>query len=139
MKCPSSPFEKASSFVYLLFILSIGCSGPNGPARYEVHGTVTFDGRPVPAGEIVFEPDATQGNSGPQTRASIHNGEYCTPKGKGSVPGPVLVQIRAYDGEPNPESQIGRELAPAYRTTLELPQENSKQNFDVPTSHTRGH
>ena len=44
MMCPSSPFAKAGSFVCLLLTLAFGCSGSDRPARYRVHGTVTFNG-----------------------------------------------------------------------------------------------
>ena len=42
-------------------LLAAGC-GEAGPARYHVSGKVTFNGQPVPAGQIVFEPDPTAGN-----------------------------------------------------------------------------
>jgi hypothetical protein len=32
-----------------------GC-GPSGPPTYEVSGTVTWNGQPLPAGDITFEP-----------------------------------------------------------------------------------
>ena len=35
-------------------IASAGC-GRRGPARATVHGTVTFEGEPVPAGFVIFE------------------------------------------------------------------------------------
>lgn len=40
----------------LLFIAALGC-GPSGPKMYEVTGTITFDGKPVQYGEIVFSPE----------------------------------------------------------------------------------
>jgi hypothetical protein len=39
----------------LLLALMAGC-GPSGPRTYEVSGTVTWNGKPLPQGDIVFLP-----------------------------------------------------------------------------------
>jgi hypothetical protein len=36
-------------------LLLAGC-GPAGPPTYEVSGTVTWNGQPLPAGDIIFQP-----------------------------------------------------------------------------------
>jgi hypothetical protein len=41
-----------------------GC-GPDGPSRYSISGSVTFQGKPVPVGFIKFEPDTAKSNAGP--------------------------------------------------------------------------
>jgi hypothetical protein len=39
----------------LVLFLVLGC-GSSGPAKHTVSGQVTFDGAPVPEGDIIFEP-----------------------------------------------------------------------------------
>jgi len=43
--------------------VAAGCTSDQGPKRYRVSGEITFDGKPVPHGEIVFTPDIGKGNS----------------------------------------------------------------------------
>jgi len=44
--------------VMLWFLVSVcaGCGGETGPKRYEVIGVVSFDGQPLPDGDIQFLP-----------------------------------------------------------------------------------
>jgi hypothetical protein len=41
--------------VVVLAVVFAGC-GPSGPKRYKVTGAVTWNGKPLPKGHIVFEP-----------------------------------------------------------------------------------
>ncbi len=77
----------------------VGC-GTDGPVRYPVSGTIEYDGQPVPAGYIVFEPDTAQGNQGPAGRATISKGHYKTAPDRGIVGGPMILRIHATDGVP---------------------------------------
>jgi hypothetical protein len=45
-------------WVYLLFLaaLASGCGEPSGSPTYEVSGSVTWDGAPLPEGDIIFTP-----------------------------------------------------------------------------------
>lgn len=108
-----------------------GCGSKPGPgtARYHVSGTVTYQGKPVPAGSITFQPDGTRGNAGPAGGAAIQNGKYDTRTSrKGTVGGPHIVQIEGLDG---PD---GNELFPEFTTTVDLPKQNTTQDFDVPAA-----
>ncbi len=114
--------------------LLAGC-GTSGPLIYNVHGQVTFQGKPVPKGFIKFLPDPGKGNSGPGGGAEIVNGSYSTPAGKGVQGGAYYVEISGYtgvetsaDGETLPD---GESLFPPYRTTVDLPKESTEQNFEV--------
>src|SRR5947207_3360144 len=80
-----------------LVCLLIGCFAENGPTRYRISGTVTFNGQPVPHGEILFTPDSSQGNSGPQGIATIQDGRYDTDgsRAPGVAGGPTIVQVTA--------------------------------------------
>lgn len=55
----------------LLTVLLAGCA--NAPRQYDVSGAVTFQGRPVADGQIVFEDEAPAQGKWP---APIQNGRY---------------------------------------------------------------
>ncbi|MCR9119920.1 MAG: hypothetical protein NXI22_23535, partial [bacterium] len=75
-------------FLFTGVALLTGC-GESGPVRYQVSGKVQFQGKPVPAGSVIFTPDTAQGNSGPQGVAEIVDGAYRTSGGGlGTVGGP---------------------------------------------------
>ena len=97
---------------------------------------MTHNGQSIPAGEVIFEPNPEFDNLGPQARAPITDGQYRTVSGKGSVPGPVVVRVEAYDGNFHPESPRGIALFPPYVFKLELPDTDSRQDIDIPASHT---
>ena len=114
------------------FLAVNGCQGR--PQGYNISGTVTYKGQPIPSGSIVFEPAASKGNAGASGSAHIKDGKYDTslPGGKGAVGGPHVVRIIGLDGKPAGELTEGTPLFPDYRTTIELPKKTSTQNFDVP-------
>ena len=116
-----------------------GCGG-DGISRHRVAGSVTFDGRPLPAGEIYFEPDAAQGNVGPTGYARIRDGRFDTagdPPGQGAVGGPQRIRIEGYEA-PAPRAGEGEPagvtLFREFRTTATLPARDSNQDFAVPAS-----
>ena len=88
----------------------------------------------MPAGTIVFEPDATKGNKGAAGYAKIKEGRYDTSAAecRGTVGGPHLVRIRGLDGIPRGEVLGGMQVFPEYSTTADLPQQDSTKDFDVP-------
>lgn len=101
-------------------VIAAGC-GRRELARVPVEGMVTFRGEPVPAGEIRFEPDASQGHRGPVGHAIIENGKYSTTVlgCQGPLAGPLVVWInarRAYD----PTSELQDPLFSDYSTRIDL-------------------
>lgn len=122
----------------MLMVLALlpGCSGNSGPQRYDVSGSVTFDGKPVPKGFVTFYPDTEAGNRGPGGGAEIRDGVYQTADGKGVVGGPHRIRIIGFDGMARTES--GEELADGaslftpYETTIDFPTEDTVQNFEIP-------
>jgi len=122
--------------LYLIAVTLSGCNSNAGPTRYEVEGGVTLNGKPAPNGEIAFQPDTAQQNTGPGAVTTIKNGRFKTLEGKGVSVGPHKVRIIAYDGIANSESANGNVLtAKPYETTVNIPADNSVHNFDVPASH----
>lgn len=122
----------ASKLVIVSALAASGCGSADGPPRYPVEGAVTYQGQPVPAGRIVFEPDGSQGNQGPAASASIDAGNYETPSGKGAVGGPHRVRIEGFEGGGTGEAPMGPMLFPEYQTTVGLPEQASTQDFEVP-------
>ena len=110
----------------------VGC-GEAGPARYDVSGTVSYQGKPLPAGLIMFDPDITKGNDGPQGFAHIKDGRYNTAETEsGPVGGPHIVRIQGFDGVAGQELPMGRPLFTDYQTPADIPAETSTLDFEVP-------
>lgn len=111
-----------------------GCYRNDGPARYHVSGTVTFQGKPVPFGEIMFVPDLSKGNQGPAGFARIKDGQFNTAvDGKGTTGGAQQVVINGspVSLERNTDDPI-TPLFNEYRVEAVLPQSTTTLNFEVP-------
>jgi hypothetical protein len=111
--------------------MALGCSDDAG---FYLEGKVSYQGQPIPAGEIVFAPDTSQGNHGPGTMARIQNGRYETGRGKGHVGGPYILTINAFNGQSDPENMLpdGQVLFSNHRLTIDLPQKSGVMNFSIP-------
>lgn len=71
-----------------------GCGGHQGPERVVVSGTITYNGKPVSVGRVLFTPVST--SPAPVAGAPIEEGTYRV-DGRGGVPvGTHTVQIEAY-------------------------------------------
>ncbi|QEG18695.1 hypothetical protein GmarT_45850 [Gimesia maris] len=85
----------------LIVLAAVGCGGQaEGPQRYTLTGTVTYQGKPVPEGEIVITPDRSANHSGLGSYATIKNGHYETAPGKGITGGAYLLSVTGFDGVP---------------------------------------
>ncbi|NDC54528.1 MAG: hypothetical protein EBZ74_09630 [Planctomycetia bacterium] len=120
--------------------LIVGC-GPQGVARYDVEGTVTFDGKPLPRGTIRFEADATKGNSGPVGIAAIVDGSYSTAGdgSRGALRGPIVAVIMGLPAA-KPDVEYQRPLFEDYRieATLEpTGRSSTRLDFSVPKQTAR--
>lgn len=113
----------------------LGCSGQDGPPRYKLSGSITMaDGKPVPAGEINFEPDHMAGNSGPGSMVQIKGGKYSLSADQGVVGGKYTVTISPFDGVAFGESLQGKPLTKAQHVEkVDLPAKNSTHDFKVTT------
>jgi len=76
------------SLVMLGFVVFLTGCGPSGPVMVDVQGSVTWNGAPLPQGDIIFE--AVDGATVPSA-GKVVNGEY---KFKATV-GSKLVRIMA--------------------------------------------
>jgi len=118
-----------------------GCGGNEGPERYDLSGTVTYQGQPVPRGYIQFTPDSSLSNAGPAGYADIQDGKYDTSKnGKGTVGGPHTVTIEGYDGIAKPEAELpsGTPLFDEWNTIADLPKEPGAMDFKVEAAGAEG-
>ncbi len=135
-------FRFAAILCSTLFLFS-GCGGnsDSGPDRFDISGTVTFKGKPVHRGTIVFSPDQSKGNAGPQGAAEIKEGKFDTSvKGKGLVGGHHIITINGFDQvDENAKPKMSSDgmmtpqkpLFPTYTIQKDLPKENSTLDIDV--------
>lgn len=116
----------------MIVCLLAGCQ--TGPRIYHVKGTVTYEGKPVPAGMIFFDPDAAKQNDGPPGYAFIKDGAYDTAAqgGKGVIGNAYLVRIQGFDGTPGHELTMGRPLFTNFQEAVEFPLDDSTRDFHVP-------
>lgn len=115
---------------FLLFaIVFTGCLGERGPTRYRVSGKITFGGQAVPYGEVLFTPDSSKGNSGPQGIATIQDGKYDTAgsRAPGVAGGPTIVQVMAL-------SDPSGKLLCEYQFGVDLPKADSTQDIEIPAT-----
>lgn len=116
-------------------ILLTGCGRSDGLTS--VSGRVTFRGAPVPRGDVFIEPDASQGNLGPQCRSSIVDGEFESRPRYGSVQGPVLVVVEGLHTPPG--SDFPMPLFPRHEFKTEIPKGKATLDIVVPdTPAARG-
>jgi len=134
MLWPMTRMSRTAVAVLAFAMLPAAMLGCGGQKVYNLSGTVTFQGRPVPAGQIVFEPDASAGNIGQAAFAKIKDGRYDTRiDGSGALGGPHLVRIHGRDGIPRGELLNGLPLFRRdYETKVDLPKADAKQDFEVP-------
>ena len=121
--------------VLMLGLLAALLAGCGGERVHHLSGTVMFQGKPVPAGHIVFEPSAGSANGGSPAFAKIKDGRYDTRlEGQGTVGGPHTVLIHGRDGIPRGELLNGLPLFQDYSTTADLPNKEGTLDFEVPAS-----
>lgn len=81
-------------------VLALGRPGGKGPEKYEVTGMITYDGLPIPNGEIYFEPTEVPVTHDTYGQAITEDGRYTAE----IVGGPHVVYVRelvgTYDLDP---------------------------------------
>lgn len=108
-----------------------GCGDRSG--RAEIEGSVAWEGKPVPFGQLVFEPDPDRGGKGPAGVATIRGGRYRTDPGFGAVAGPHVVRFRFGDGQGVSDLQpFGRPLCPEFTQPVDLAGGRATIDFDLP-------
>jgi hypothetical protein len=127
--------------VLVVGLLLLGCGRASGPARYELSGAVTYEGKPVPAGYILFAPDRSKGNDGPGANADIKDGVYRTRPGQGTIGGPHTATISGFDGKPLQNGPMVNPMGTALFTnvpiTVDLPRQPATHDFVVPAQKAK--
>ena len=102
-----------------------GCSGR--PETIAVSGTVRYEGRPLPLGEIRFEPIV--GTAGPANGARIVEGDYAVTARGGILPGRYRVAITS---RVPPEPALAEEGAGPPAAKLTIPRRyNSESTLEA--------
>jgi hypothetical protein len=106
--------------------LAAGCGGDE-PKRFQLSGEVKYDGRPIPYGEVLFTPDGSKKNAGPQGIAAIRDGRYDTAAGdgKGVAGGPTVVRVTGFTAP-------GGKLLCEVELPADLPRQDATHDIDVP-------
>ncbi len=119
----------------MVMALLVGCGSGDSVRQYNISGSVKFNGQPVKYGRIIFDPDRTAGNNGPQGMAEINDGKYDTSSGgKGVMGGKYDVIISGFTDKPNfnDESVIVKPLFPENKRKAELPNATTTLDFNLP-------
>lgn len=118
-------------FWILALGIASGCGEGNEPVRYRVFGRVTCAGEPVPHGEVLFSPDGSKGNTGPQGIAAIHDGRYDTAgsRAPGIAGGPMVVRVTALRSP-------GGGLIAEHEFMAEFPAVEHERDIDIPKPTT---
>jgi hypothetical protein len=130
---------RIGSVVHALAIFALavtaGCGAGDGLNRKSISGTVTCDGKPLPAGAILFEPDTYQ--SGTAVGATIQDGSFTIAGRDGPVPGSYKVRIYMSSGIQAPPAKGQTDRSP--RPMVEfLPEEyNAKTKLRADVSESR--
>ena len=117
----------------LVAVMAAGCNRQPSVRLYDISGSVTFAGKPVPRGSIVFEPDESRGNAGPASIADVAAGRFRTRQGRGFVGG--LARATVYGGDDTlPTETHDTALFAPWTTQIDLPRADCTHDFDVPAS-----
>lgn len=115
-----------------MFLTLVGC-GKSGPTRFDLHGEVTYKGKPLPAGVLIFDPDVKRGNDGPQGYAMVKNGKFDTHEhGRPVAEGPHVVRIQGFDGKEGNELPLGKTLFKEYTAPMDLDSHHNEVELVVP-------
>lgn len=116
----------------VLCSLFLGCNSSSEEKLYRVHGTVVFEGKPIPKGTLFFDPDASKGGSGSQGFADIVDGKYDTAtSGQGIKKGAFVVRIQGFDGKAGNELPYGNPLFLEHEVKKDFPGEDVEWEIDV--------
>ncbi|UUO06355.1 hypothetical protein M4951_23780 [Blastopirellula sp. J2-11] len=133
MNAPQNRFLLTVSLSLWMIWGASGCSQPiPGPPRFELSGSAKFNGKPIPFGRILLEPDSSQGNTGPAAVADIKNGRYQTRADAGHIGGHFKVTIIGTDGTRPANPDVDNSLFLPFNTTVELPRADGQHDFAVP-------
>jgi hypothetical protein len=143
--CNDCPKRAFAALVMLAMVLGSGGCGRDSE-RLPLTGTVSWQGRPLEKGSIVFVP--TDGHRGPKIGAKIVDGGYQIEAQRGATPGAYRVEVRSDTGEyphsptdARPQTRAASPnlqliIPPTYNTqsrlTVAVSAEQTTFNFELP-------
>lgn len=124
-------FFRRAAGAAAVFALALGCSSK--PPMAQLSGTVTFQGKPVPAGWISFTPGPGVGSV---KVCQIKDGAYDSSKEgePGIYPGANQVIIAGFDGNKVPLWGQGKQIFNPVESTLDVPAGSTTKDFVIPDS-----
>ena len=124
-------------FLALVAIFMLGCIGccDKGPANYQLSGTISYKGRPVPRGEVFLRPIG----NGPGGFAIINDGKYKTIAGRGYQGGLSKITFHGFGKVTTDDGREsgGLDLFPPYTVEIDLPEEDFVYSLKVPPGKKR--
>lgn len=120
------------AFFAVLLVL-LGCD--SAPPMAQISGSVTFKGKPIPAGNVTFTPDVNA-SGGKLRMFTVKDGKFDSSKEQdpGIVPGNYDVTIAGYDGVQIPMYFQGKQIFNAVQDKYVVPAGKSTKDFSVPDS-----
>jgi hypothetical protein len=115
-----------------MLMLSYGCGGDPSLETAELSGTVTFEGKPLPEGEIRFVP--IKDTQGPACAGDIRQGIYKITARGGITVGTHRVEIRAMRDIPGSQSLPdipGHKSGEKPREQYLPPKYNQQSTFEI--------
>jgi hypothetical protein len=111
----------------------VGCD--SAPPMAQISGTVTFKGKPIPAGNVMFTPDV-EAKGGQIRMFMVTEGKYDSAKETvpGLPPGNYTVTIAGYDGVRIPMYFQGKQIFNSVKENVTVPAGSSTKDFLVPDS-----
>jgi hypothetical protein len=134
------PASSLCSCLFLLAMLLSGCGGEGFP-RHQVSGKVTYEGKPVEYGTMIFEPDLSIGKIAPTCYARIENGAFKTDPAESPTTGAYKVRVMGFDKSKmktntSPEEIIDTPpLFPEHVLQVEIPPPEGKLDIEVPSQN----
>jgi hypothetical protein len=111
-----------------------GCGGSGGPSLVQISGTVSFKGKPVPAGYISFMPPVGVGSI---CVVQIKDGKFDSNEmvgKKGVHPGANTVRIAGFDGVVVKLWGQGKQIFNPYELEYTVADRASTKDFEIPES-----
>lgn len=112
-------------------LAAAGCGG-GGPDRKPLEGAVTYNGKPVAYGSVMFNPDRSKGHSGVQGSADIRDGRYKTLPKMGPGVGPHVAVVTGFDAV----ADAGPDTPPLFadvKIPIEVTDGSRQIDIEVPT------
>ncbi|MDR0336009.1 MAG: hypothetical protein LBI18_02865 [Planctomycetaceae bacterium] len=117
-------------FLVYFILFWVGCN-PAGLPTYPISGTVLYNNEFVPGGQIVFTPDSSKGNFGPQCIVSIVDGNYNSAPA-GTIGGAMIVEISGvHDYKETDEGRLGKTFFSSHEERFEIPRKPFQKDFNV--------